>query len=163
MFERFGEMDTIEEINTLANNLKKENDYDSIVELAKENGIDEEEAEDFFDGVKPTLVDNPLMGALGKLTIEERDLKINKEDVINDWVGYIRAKCVESEVLQKAIRSKKKSLKGCLGALLKWGFAHQMDIDQRIVKAAGIQVGKVTSGTPNMKTAKLLITEYYMG
>ena len=161
LFQKFGEMGSYEEINSLAENLKREGDFESLKELAIENGIDAEEAEDFYDGAKECLIDNALMAALGKIDVEEKELSINGEDILKDWVDYIRTKCTESELMQKAVRSKEKSLKGCLGQLIKWGFEHQMSIDREIIKAAGVNASKVTSGTPNMKTAKLIITRYY--
>lgn len=50
MFERFGEFGSAEEINETAVNLRKEGDMENIKVLAKENGIDEENAEVFIDG-----------------------------------------------------------------------------------------------------------------
>ena len=39
MFEKFGEMDSYTEINELAENLCNEEDFTSLEEMAKENGI----------------------------------------------------------------------------------------------------------------------------
>ena len=74
MFDKFGEFDSVEELNRAAAAQKKEGDYEAIYVLAKENGITKEEAEDFINDSVPELV-SPLMAALGKLDIEETDLK----------------------------------------------------------------------------------------
>ena len=39
MFDKFGEMSSYKEINTLAENLFNENDIENLKEMAKENGI----------------------------------------------------------------------------------------------------------------------------
>ena len=51
MFDKFGEFDSSEEINKAAAGLLREGDRESIVILAKENGIDKADAEDYIDGV----------------------------------------------------------------------------------------------------------------
>ncbi|MBQ9691781.1 MAG: hypothetical protein IJV70_01330 [Clostridia bacterium] len=160
MFEEFGEFDSWEEINKAAEGQKEEGDEDALLRLAKENGIDREDAEDYFDGVIPDLC-TPLIAAMGKLEIEEADLK--PKDIMEDWVGYIRTLCSQSKDMQLAVRKKGKSLKGCIGVLLKWSFGHQQTVDKEIIKAAGVNASKVTLGIPGMHTAHKLIREYYTG
>lgn len=160
MFDRFGEFDSWEEINKAAEGQKEEGDKDALISLAKENGIYREDAEDYFDGVTTELC-NPLIAAMGKLEIEEADLK--PKDIMEDWVGYIRTLCSQSKDMQLAVRKKGKSLKGCIGVLLKWSFGHQQTVDKEIIKEAGVKVSKITLGIPGMSTAHQLIREYYMG
>ena len=57
----------------------------------------------------------------------------------------------------------RKSLKGCIAALLKWSFENQIPIEKEILKAAGVTAGRVTLGIPGMARAKQIITNYYMG
>jgi len=137
MFDKFGEMESAEQINELASNLLKERDAESIKALAKENGIDEELAEIFISGDIPVLCDD-LTAAVGKLDIEAADLA-------------------------KRVRSKGKTLKGMVAEILKWSFAHQYTIDKEIMKAAGVNASKCTLGIPGMGTVKELITKYYTG
>lgn len=160
MFEEFGEFDSWEEINKAAEGQKEEGDEDALLRLAKENGIDKEDAQDYFDGVIQELC-TPLIAAMGKLDVEEKDLK--PKDIMADWLSYIRTLCADSEEIQLAVRRKGKSLKGCIGELLKWSFKHQQTIDKDIVKAAGVSAGRVTLGIPGMHTAHKLIREYYTG
>ena len=159
MFERFGEM-TGEEINVLAENLFNEGDQESIQELAKENGIPEEFAELYLEGEIPELCD-PLTAALGKIDLEVKELK--PKEIMEDWVEYLRGQCMEEESMALAVRTKGKSLKGCIAELLKWSFDHQQQIDKDIVKAAGVNAGRVTLGIPGMGTAKRIIKNYYLG
>ena len=61
------------------------------------------------------------------------------------------------------MRRKGKSLRGCIAALLKWSFKHQKNIDKDILKEAGVNASRVTSGTPGMATAREIIRTYYLG
>ncbi|MBR1909200.1 MAG: hypothetical protein IJ821_01295, partial [Lachnospiraceae bacterium] len=65
MFDKFGEFDSYEEINKAAKGLKEEGDTESLKELAKENGIDIEDVQDYFNGITDALT-NKSMAALGK-------------------------------------------------------------------------------------------------
>lgn len=160
MYDKFGEFDSWEEINKAAEGQKEEGDTEALKELAKENGIDIEDAEDYLDGIIPELC-TPLIAALGKLKVEEEDLK--PKDIMIDWINYIRTLCSNEKNICLAVRKKGKSLKGCIGALLKWSFGHQQQIDKDIIKAAGVSASKITLGIPGMREAHKLIKEYYLG
>lgn len=160
MFEKFGEFGSAEEINVLAGNLLKEGDTDSIRALAEENGLDPGMAEDFIAGGCDALCDD-MAAAIGKLEVEAALLK--PEEIMADWVEYLKGQCFEHEAIAKAVRMKGKTLKGMIGELLKWGFKHQTDIDKEILKATGVTASKCTLGIPGMGTAKKIIRDYYTG
>lgn len=160
MWDRFGEFDSAEEINELAVNLRREGDQESLRELAKENGIDEDMVEAFMDGDVLFLCTD-MTAAIGKIEIEAAELK--PLDIMADWVEYLKARCFEDAETAKAVRRKKKSLKGAIAALLKWSFGHQQTVDKDIVKAAGVSVSRVTLGIPGMGQAKKIMAEYYLG
>lgn len=160
MFDKFGEFDSAEEINRAAAAQLAEGDTDAIYALAKENGIDVEEADDFIDGLTKELC-GPLMAANGKLDVEEAELQ--PYEIMKDWVQYIRARCLEVPEMALAVRRKGKTLRGCIAELLKWSFSNAKDVDKDILKAAGISAPRVTLGIPGMGQAKKIITEYYMG
>lgn len=160
MFDKFGEFDSAEEINRAAAAQLAEGDTDAIYALAKENGIDMEEADDFIDGLTKELC-GPLMAANGKLDVEEAELQ--PYEIMKDWVQYIRARCLEVPEMALAVRRKGKTLRGCIAELLKWSFSNAKDVDKDILKAAGISAPRVTLGIPGMGQAKKIITEYYMG
>lgn len=159
MFEKFGEM-TCQEINELAENLCNEGDTASLRAMAKENGIGEEYVEDYLQGNIFNLCD-PLTAALGKLEIEKKDLK--PTHLMSDWVSYIEAQCLENEEMAAAVRAKGKSLKGCMGELLKYSFSNRIKVDPDVVKAAKISGARVEFGVPGMGEAKKIIREYYLG
>lgn len=160
MFEKFGEFNSYQEINELAVNLSNEGDVNSIKELAKENGIPEEIADLFIGGDIEMLCD-AMTAAYGKIDVECKELKT--EEIMADWADYIKACCFSSEEMAAAVRTKGKTLEGCIATLLKWSFGHQKTINGKILKEANIKANKVTLGIPGMGTAKKLIREYYMG
>lgn len=160
MFEKYGEMDSYVEINELAENLFNEGDFESLREMAKENGISEDAVELYIAGEIPELCD-AMEAAIGKIEMEEKELK--PKEIMKDWVEYLKCKCMENKVLCHQVRKKGKNLKGCIAALLSWSFKNQQAIDKEIIKAAGVSAGKVTMGIPGMGRAKQIITDYYMG
>lgn len=160
MFEKFGELNSFGEINELAENLFNEGDTESLKAMAKENGIQNEFVQMYLKGDIPVLCD-PLTAAMGKIDVEVAELK--PQEIMEDWVEYLRGQCMENEILAYQVRKKGKSLKGCIAALLKWSFSNQQQIDKDIIKAAGVSAGKVTLGIPGTAKAKKIITDYYMG
>jgi hypothetical protein len=160
MFEKFGEMESYTELDTLAKNLWKEGDKKSLKNLCEENGLDYADMEDAAeDGI--TLWVTPMMAAMGKLKVEEKALK--PQGIMNDWISYIRTQVVEDPKMQISVRKKAKTLTGCIGAILKWSFDHQWEVPQEIKKASGVSAGRVTLGEPDMGQAKKIIREYYGG
>lgn len=164
MFDQFGEFDSWEEINEAAQGQKNEGDKESLINLAVENGIDKEDAEDYFDGILSELC-NPILAAQGKLKIEKEEYKKhNKEkNIIDDWISYIENLVSTNDDFTLQIRKKGKSIKGCIGALLKYSFGHQVNVDKDILKESGIKASKVTMGIPCMQQAHKIIKEYYGG
>lgn len=80
MFDKFGEFDSAEELNLAAAGLLKEGDTTSLYELARENGIDEEDTKDYTDGMTEELV-TELSAAFGRLMIEEGENEKKKTEV----------------------------------------------------------------------------------
>lgn len=159
MYDRFGEFNSAEEINETAVNLRREGDKDSLDVLASENGIDKDVLQAFVDGDILYLCDE-LSAALGKLEIESKNVKC--AEIMEDWVEYIKAQCLERPEVARAVRKKGKNLSDCIAALLTWSFKHQNPVDEKIMKAAGVKAGKCTLGIPGMARAKKIITEYYL-
>lgn len=159
MFEKFGEFDSAEEINTAAAAQLAEGDHEAIKTIALENGLDEADAEDYINGDVKELC-NPLMAALGKLEIEAAQL--TPYEIMEDWVQYIKVNCQENEAMAAAVRKKGRSLKGCIAKILKWSLKNAKDVDKDILKECGITY-KVQLGIPGTGTARKIITEYYLG
>lgn len=160
MFDKFGEMSSYKEINTLAENLFNENDIENLKEMAKENGIPEDFVELYLSGDIMELCDAET-AAYGKIDVEVADLKL--KGIMGDWVEYLRVQISDNDLLAHRVRMKDKSLKGCIAALLKWSFKNQVPVGKEILKAAGVTAGKVTLGIPAMGKAKEIILDYYLG
>ena len=160
MFDKFGEFDSAEEINETAAGLLEEGDLEGLREMAKENGFDEDDVQDYIDGIYPELA-NTYTAAWNKLEVEMKELKVC--EIMEDWVESIRIKMEEEEEMQRAIRKKGKSLQGCIAALLKWSWEHQNPVNKEVLKEAGVKDPRVTLGIPGMGTAKKVITKYYLG
>lgn len=158
MFDKFGEFDSWEEINRAAEGQKAEGDIEALKELAKENGFEEADAEDYMDGVVPEFC-TALLAAESKIRLEKKELK--PEGIMIDWIDYIIGLMSTDERICLAVRKKGKSLKGCIGRLLKWGNGHMKDVDPDIKKAAGFS-GHVKLGMPGVLEARKIIKEYYL-
>ena len=178
MFDTYGEFDSFEEINARADELMNAGVRQGIIDLAKENGIPEEFAQAFIDGDIPYLCD-AATAAVGKIEIERQETVL--EGVLEDWISYIEAECQEDEDLARAVRSKGKSLNGCIAELILASLLNQKQVDKAImdiveerVKEEKIDLKKQTGieprwlqytklGFPGMGAAKKLIRKYYLG
>lgn len=159
MFDKFGEFDSWEEINKAAEGQKEEGDRKALRELAIENGFEAADADDYMDGVVPEFC-TPLLAANCKVGLEKEKMK--PEGIYVDWIDYIALLIAEDEKVCLAVRKKGKSLKGCIGALLKYSRDHMKDVDPDIKKAAGFS-GIVKFYTPGILEARKIIKEYYLG
>lgn len=160
LFEKFGEMDSYDQINMAAEGLLNEGDLESLKTLAEENGIPEDIVELYRNGEVPELCD-PMTAAFGKLEKECKELK--PEQIMEDWVEYVRGQCMEHDEMAVAVRRKGKSLKGCIAEILKWSFKNAKSVDREILKASGVSASRVTLGIPGMGQVKKIIKAYYMG
>lgn len=164
MFDKFGEFDSYEELNRAAAVQLEEGDNEAILAIAEENGIDKEDAHDYIDGFAPDLV-TPLMAAVGKLAVEDKELKL--EGLFGDWKEQISQMCTDDEKLCLAVRKKGKRLEECMGKILKISFETKKQVDERICKAAGLRnTGRkdpVYLGIPNRAEVKKIIRGYYLG
>ena len=68
MYEKFGEFGSADELNELALNLRSEGDKESLMALAKENGIDSGIAEICFLGEIDFICDD-TSAAIGKIDV----------------------------------------------------------------------------------------------
>lgn len=108
MFDKFGEFDSFNEINELAENLLNEGDIESLKVVAKENGIQADFVDLYTHGEIPELCDK-LTAALGKIDVEAAELK--PKEIMEDWVEYLRGQCMENELLAHNVRKKGKRKK----------------------------------------------------
>lgn len=159
MFDIFGEFNTYEEINQAAAGLLAEQDIKNLRVLAEENGIEKEIVDLYISGQIDDLTDCE-MAAIGKLDAEAAGLK--PQEIMEDWLNYIKACVSRDEKMARAVRKKGKSLKGCIAELLVWSFKNAHAVDKDILKAAKVN-GSCRLGIPGMATAKKMIKKYYLG
>lgn len=159
MFDKFGEFDSWEELNKAAAGQKAEGDIEALIELAKENGIDEEDAKDYADGFINELA-TPLSAAVGKIELEKKALGL--KEIMADWADYIIKECSESESMALNVRKKGKSLAGAIGAILKASWEIKERVPEEIMSAAGIKgAQRVEMGIPGYNTVTRILREYY--
>lgn len=168
MFNKYGEFDSVEELNDAAAALKGQGDENGILELALENGLDQEDAQDYIEGFTDKLAATPVMAATGKLKVEAGELDL--KGIFDHWLGVVTAMCLEDEKMQRAVRKKGKSLKVCMSELLKFSFENKEKVSDEIVKITKVNHngktvpmrGPVYQGFPDRKQTKQIITKYYM-
>ena len=158
LFEKFGEFNSAEELTMAAEGLIKEGDKESLLILAKENGFDEDDVEDWLD-FGAEISDEEA--AVGKLKVEEEDLHLPASSLIHDWVDYIRKMSIEDNTIAKAVRSKEKSLMECISEIMQKSFENQWAVPSKIAKL--VNAGRVTFGVTNEAATRKLIREYYGG
>lgn len=157
MFDIFGNFNSAEELNATAEGLKAEGDIESILKLAKENGIDEADAQDYADGYIPELC-TPLMAAIGKLSIERK--AIDLPTFMDGWVSLINDMLADNTELTAAVRKKGKKLTGLLGKLMGISSKNRKKVPAEIVKAAGMS-GNVFVGDVDVITFKQTVIDFY--
>lgn len=168
LFKEFDNLDSAEEINQKAAELLEAGDVDAIRRFAEENGIDKEDAEAYVDGEEERMC-SILMAAVGKLKMEEKELKIGGE--LSIWAGYVMEMCTEVKDMAAVVRKKDKSLAECMARLVRFSFEHKVRVSDNIV-----DITKVTQNGKEEKMrkplylsgmtradAKRLIREYYLG
>lgn len=111
MFEKFGEFDSAQELNEAADGLLNEGDIESIKELAKENGIDEEDVQDYIDGYSEDLA-TVSMAAFGRVSVEEQQAKTNKGEEMAARVIFtmVRSLCLRESFCIGVMRKGKRAM-----------------------------------------------------
>lgn len=165
MFDKFGEVNSYKELNEMAAAQLAEGDEDAIMEIAKENGIDIEDAEDFIDGVVEEFC-TPVTAAIGKLEMEKQAMK--PVGACGDIVDELIRRCTEDRKLAEAVRRKGKNLKQYMANCLDYGWKHSWDVPKDVMSKTKdlqkIMHGHMCKvGLPNKKEARTIADQYYMG
>lgn len=112
MFDRFGEFDSVEELNRAAEGLKSEGDTENIYVLAAENGIDRDDVSEYIDGYAPELA-SLYMAAVGRINVQE--IENAKEEIMTRMAlktitmtlkGMIQEDTIAAAVMRKGKRVK---------------------------------------------------------
>lgn len=168
MFDKFGEFDSVEELNRTAAELKAAGDEKRLVALAEENGIDKEDAEDYMDGAVLELA-NASMAAIGKLKTEAAALEIR--GILLDWKEGIETECINDEHMARAVRKKDRHMRDCMASMLRYAFENKEQVSEEIVKVTRVthngkeepMRGPVYLGVPDRAHVRKLARKYYLG
>lgn len=156
MFDKFGKMSYDELIRT-AKAEKEEGDEEALIALAQENGLDQEDAEDYMDDLTEVLC-TPREAAVARIEMEAKDLEVS--GIWEEWKGFALEMCMQEEDLACAVCRKNRSLLGLFGKLLKLGFDSKQRVDKRICKEAGLN-DNVYTGIPTRQQVDETISNYY--
>lgn len=113
MFDKFGEFDSVEELNKAAEGLLAEGDKESLYALAEENGIDKEDVQDYIDGIIPEL-GTIFSAAFGRIKVERKDVSENhKKESGNHEVIFnaLEAMCTDEEIAKAVVKKGKRAKK----------------------------------------------------
>lgn len=69
LFDKFGEFNSVEELNKAADGQLAEGDMEALKELAEENGIDDDTVSDYMNGYTKELA-VPIIAAAGRINVE---------------------------------------------------------------------------------------------
>lgn len=160
MDKKFGTFNSIAELNRAAAAQKAEGDYEALEALALENGLDKEDAEDYFASDSAALC-SPLMAATAKLEQEAQELDLKSQ--LKDWQDAIMAMCSDSEELCEAVFSPDRHLVDVLGRVLKQCSVNRITVHNRIIAAAGLPASAASIGMIGKDDFRRLVKEYYTG
>lgn len=166
MFEKFGEMDYEELMRTAAAE-KQEGDLEALIALAKENGLEKEDAEDYMDDVADELA-TPFMAAVAKLEGEAKELGIKGHQLDNK--DTILAMLEGNEELCLAVRKKNKKLVECLAEILSYSSECAVEVPDEIVNIAEFRMkgkkekmrGPIYEGGEIKADVRRIAKKYYL-
>lgn len=149
MYEKFGEFNSVEELNEAAAGLKAEGDIESLKDLAKENGIDEYDTEDYIKGDTDTLA-TLITAATGKLEKEIENMEKGQiKSMCMFYANFTRTIITENEQVAIGVMKKGARIKGIYDAIYKYARKHKS--------------GSCFSGATTDRQDKELVTAYYTG
>lgn len=112
MFEKFGEFGSVEELNACAKGFKDEGDDKSLIALAIENGLEEDDALDYFEDAAECFA-TPQMAALGRLFVEENSYeKVDIQEMMAIKTIMLMARgMIQDKEFAKAVMKKEKRVR----------------------------------------------------
>ena len=148
LFDKFGEFDSYTELNMSAAGLKEEGGFEGLKELAKENGIDEYDVEDYIDGVVDELT-TPTTAALGRLKVDLESTDGPAKAMCEFYSKFAEVLIMENEKVAAGVMKKGVRIKGIYDALYQYAQSHK--------------TGKCFSGSTTDLQDKQLVVAFYTG
>lgn len=161
MEKKFGIFKTVEELNRAAAAQKAEGDEEALIALAVENGLDREDAEDYMDGAMDKLC-TPYMAAIAKLNSEAKELELKSQ--LLDWKDYLIQIMTEyqGDELNNAVFDPDKKLLDVMARGMKLSSENRIQVDKRIIKAAGLPDSAAYIGMCGRDDLRQIIMSYYL-
>lgn len=161
MEKKFGIFKTVEELNRAAAAQKAEGDEEALIALAIENGLDREDAEDYMDGAMDKLC-TPYMAAIAKLNSEAKELELKSQ--LLDWKDYLIQIMTEyqGDELNNAVFDPDKKLLDVMAKGMKLSSENRIQVDKRIIKAAGLPDSAAYIGMCGRDDLRQIIMSYYL-
>lgn len=161
MEKKFGVFKTVEELNRAAAAQKAEGDEEALIALAVENGLDREDAEDYMDGAMDVLC-TPYMAAIAKLNLEAEELELKSQ--LLDWKDYLIQIMTEypGDELNNAVFDPDKKLLDVMAKGMKLSSENRIQVDKRIIKAAGLPDSAAYIGMCGRDDLRQIIMSYYL-
>jgi|GEM_PF-2720031 len=156
MFDTYGKMTSLEQLNEKAALLKQEGDLEGLVTLAKENGLCMVDAEWYMEGRKSQLayLDD---AAMGRLRAELDGIDSRDSIMICGMIGMLRQVVRDNTELQKAVMRADKSAVDCLCRLMEV-------LVQTPDKLPDLTSwGKLAIPDLSQKSVREIVEEYYLG
>ena len=156
MFDTYGKMTSLEQLNEKAALLKQEGDLEGLKTLVKENGLCMVDVEWYMEGRKPQLADwNDAV--MGRIRVELDGIDLKGSIMIFGMVGMLRHVVRYDRELQKAVMRADKSAMDCLCRLM-----------EALVQAPDklpdmTPWGKLAIPDLSKKSVKEIVEEYYLG
>lgn len=156
MFDTYGKMTSLEQLNEKAALLKQEGNLEGLVTLAKENGLCMVDAEWYMEGKSQLayLAD----AAMGRLRAELDGIDSRESIMICGMIGMLRQVVRDNTELQKAVMRSDKSAVDCLCRLM-----------EALVQAPDRMPsdltpwGKLAIPDLSQKSVREIVEEYYLG
>ena len=149
MYDKFGEFDSVEELNEAARGFLVEGDLKSLREFAEENGLDKEDVEDYIAGDLPELA-TQITAATGKL---EKEIECMKDGQIKAmcvfYANFAKTIIIENEQVAQGVMKKGARINGIYDAIYEYAKKHKS--------------GNIFSGTTTDRQDKELVIAYYTG
>ena len=117
MFDRFGKMRSVEELNAKAEKLKYFGDKEGLKELCIENGIMLADAHCYMEGITAVLA-TLEEAATGRIYVELKEIDARESVMICGIVDMLRYVVRSDDNLQRSVLRSDKSAVDCLGQLM---------------------------------------------
>lgn len=156
MFDTYGKMTSLEQLNEKAALLKQEGNLEGLVTLAKENGLCMVDAEWYMEGRKSQLayLDD---AAMGRLRAELDGIDSRDSIMICGMIGMLRQVVRDNTELQKAVMRSDKSSVDCVCKLME---ALVQAPDR--MPADLTPWGKLAIPDLSQKSVREIVEEYYL-